>query len=223
MTSNRAPTSRFIHTTTSSPTHNDILYKQGQRQYKISLVRYHRLCAAIQQKYVIREVPPDMSKGQLFPRKAISFTPYTEFALDPVVGIKLHPREDGTIHPGDIKVYKRWFLNNWKCREGGILYCIGESREFWNMVLNFHSEAGTTGMKAWDALFERLKGNVFDKQLVPCMVKPLLYPRRGNTHSFMNSGLPVRLGVWNPDAHSCTTKRRAYRIANGSSAIAAPL
>ncbi|KAF7792041.1 hypothetical protein EIP86_003068 [Pleurotus ostreatoroseus] len=94
---------------------------------------------------------------------------YKPFKLEPVIGVKLHPRDDGTIHPEDIKVYVDMFRSNWKCREGGILRCIEEQREFWNMILNYHSTARTTGIKAWDRLFDRLKRNQFDKGMIPCM------------------------------------------------------
>ncbi len=133
---------------------------------------YHYLCAAIQQKYEVTTVPPDFSQGQMFPRAGLVFTAYKTFRLEPVLGIKLHPRPDGTIHPEDIKHYVDMFRSNWKCREGGILRCIDEQREFWNMILNYHSTARTTGMKAWDRLFERLKRNSFDKGMIPCMVRP---------------------------------------------------
>lgn len=170
MSSSRYP-HRYTHETSLSPTKNNALYKQGKGQGEMSLERYHTLCAAIQRKYEFTDVPADFSKGQLFPRKGITFDHYTSYNLEPVLGIKLHPRQDGTIHPGDIKVYKSSFVDSWKCREGGILYCIGEAREFWNMVLNYHSTANTTGMRQWDKLFERLRKSDFDKSLIPCMVR----------------------------------------------------
>ncbi|KAI0056596.1 hypothetical protein BV25DRAFT_1842199 [Artomyces pyxidatus] len=117
-------TRRFVHDTGNTPQHHRQLWEQGQQQAKLSIERYHYLCAAIQQAYTIGTVPG---------------------------------------------IYSTQFRKNWKCREGGILYCLSEAREWWNMVLNYHSSAATTGHKVWDRLFVQLKENNFEKGLIRCM------------------------------------------------------
>ncbi|KAJ3478892.1 hypothetical protein NLI96_g9439 [Meripilus lineatus] len=140
------------------PTVDPELFKKGQDHLKTALRRYHWLCAAIQQKYTILDnIPVEFGPGVFFPRQGLDFTPYTQYSFEPVRGVKLHPREDGTIHPGDLELYRDWFEGNWRCREAGILYCVAEFREFWNMVINYHSVAKTTGKEDWDKLFEKLK------------------------------------------------------------------
>ncbi|KAI0340358.1 hypothetical protein BDW22DRAFT_1398698 [Trametopsis cervina] len=140
-----------------------------QGQGGLAIERYHYLCAAIQQKYEIVSVPADISKAQLFPRQGLIFTKYNAFNLEPVLGIKLHPGSDGTIHPGDIDIYRKEMRNGWKCSQGGILYSVGCARAFWNMIIDYHSSSATTGMKVWDKLFVQLKASGFEQSLVPCM------------------------------------------------------
>lgn len=161
---------RYRHWDSASLRNQPRLREQGQQQAQLSLERYHYLCAAIQEKFELTTVPPDFSRAQMFPRAGLVFSSYESHPLDPILGIKLHPREDGTIHLGDLKMYASTFRESWKSSEGGILYCIAEEREFWNMILNYHSVAGTTGVKAWDKLFEDLRASQFDKGLIPCMV-----------------------------------------------------
>lgn len=162
---------RYTHRTDLTPGSSPILYDQGQQQAQLALERYHTLCAAVQKRYQQSTVPPDFTKGWLFERAGLLFSQYRAYSLEPILGVKLHPRPDGTIHPKDLQIYARGFRDDWKCSEGGILYCIGESREFWNMILNYHSVSGTTGIKAWDKLFGRLKRNNYDKAIIPCMVR----------------------------------------------------
>ncbi|KAI0310413.1 hypothetical protein OF83DRAFT_1070571 [Amylostereum chailletii] len=160
---------RFTHNTSLTRQNDPTLYEQGQKQAEISIQRYHYLCAAVSKAYELTTVPADINRGQLFPRQGIIFKAYKHYNLDPVLGIKLHPREDGTIHPGDVEVYNDTLRLSWKIREAGVMYAVAESREFWNLVLNYHSKAATTGIKSWDRLFAKLKKSNFDKGLVPCM------------------------------------------------------
>lgn len=160
---------RFVHYTAQDLARDRQGRELGERQGALSEERYHYLRAAIQGKYELTTVPADLSRGWMFPRAGIVFDKYSDYALEPVLGLKLHPREDGTIHPGDLKLYAQGFRDNWKTREGGVLYCIDEGREFWNMMLNYHSSAGTTGYKPWDRLFERLKRSNFERGMIPCM------------------------------------------------------
>ncbi|KIJ23184.1 hypothetical protein M422DRAFT_276296 [Sphaerobolus stellatus SS14] len=76
--------------------------------------RYHQLCAALQKKFNL--LGYDISNLSL--RKRIDFPDYTDFALGPIDHVKLHPREDGTMHLGDIEVYVDGFESNWKVQEG---------------------------------------------------------------------------------------------------------
>ncbi|GJE93367.1 zinc finger MYND domain-containing protein [Phanerochaete sordida] len=162
--------SRFKHWTAAELAHDRAARELGERQGALAEERYHQLRAAVQGDFaLVQNVPPDLARGQLFPRAGLVFDKYTPRALAPVLGVKLHPRADGTVHPGDLAQYVRGFRDNWKTREGGILYCMGEAREFWNMVLNYHSAAGTTGYKPWDRLFERFKRSGFDRGMIPCM------------------------------------------------------
>ncbi|KAI0042785.1 hypothetical protein FA95DRAFT_1682310 [Auriscalpium vulgare] len=165
----KRPHSRYTHETDIGPRRKRSLWELGQKQAASSLERYHYLCASIQKAFEVVDVPPDVSQGQMFARKALLFSSYTAFPLDAVSGIKLHPRDDGTVHPGDVKLYISMIKNNWMCREAGILRCIDEAREWYNLVLNYHSSAHTTGHRPWDRLFERLKKSNYDKGLVQCM------------------------------------------------------
>ena len=167
---------RFVQQTSLDRTLQKAVYAQGQKQAALALERFHYLRAAVTGAYTLTDVPPDFSRGQLFARKGLEFAAYDGAALPPVLGVKLHPRPDGTVHPEDLALYARGFRACWKMREGGVLYCLGDERAFWNMVLNYHSRAATTGRKDWDRLFAALKRSGFDKGLVPCMVS--LTPRR---------------------------------------------
>lgn len=140
-------------------------YAQGRQQGALAEERYHYLCAAIQGAYALT-APTAMG------RVGIRFGAYTAYALPPLEHVKLHPRPDGSVHPDDLAAYVQGFRGDWKCREGGVLYCLAEARPFWNMVLHWHA-AGTTGYKPWDRLFRALRAGGFDRGLVPCMVRCL--------------------------------------------------
>lgn len=43
-------------------------------------------------------------RGIPFARESLGFSAYTAFKLEPVTDPKLHPKPDGTIHPGDIRL-----------------------------------------------------------------------------------------------------------------------
>ncbi|KAK7677503.1 hypothetical protein QCA50_019509 [Cerrena zonata] len=159
--------SRYIHRTNLKP--HTPAYVQGQQQTEIAMERFHYLCAAANKQYILLDnISPDLGRAQLFPRQGLDFSQYHIFALKSITGIKLHPRGDGTIHPGDIEVYVDTYRRNWKSREGGILYFVADAREFWNMVLNYHSSSHTTGIQEWDILLDKLKVETNPK-LVPCM------------------------------------------------------
>ena len=152
-------------------------HAQGERQFELNIQRFHYLCAAATKQYTILDnIPPDPDRGQLFPRQGIDFSPYRAYKFQPITGVKLHPRSDGTIHPGDIEAYVDAYKGNWKSREGGILYFLaGDVREFWNMIINYHSSSHTTGIREWDEILDKLKVKL-DKKVVPCMVSGPLSP-----------------------------------------------
>jgi hypothetical protein len=161
---------RYVHFDESAA---PLVRELGRKQLALSIERYHYLRAAVTNAYTFdTDVPPDRSRGQLFSRQGVVFDEYKDYHLEPVVGIKLHPRSDGTILPGDLAVYNQGLRENWKTRQGGVMYCVSEEREFWNIMLNYHAtKPQTTGSPVWDALFARLKDEDFRKDLVPCMVR----------------------------------------------------
>lgn len=168
---------RYTHTV-FRPGHH--LHKQGVDQGEMALKFFHYLRASVLGLYDIDDdIDPDISRGQILPRQGIVFSRYTDFNLPPTTGIKLHPREDGTVNPEDLKLYSNSFRQNWKDSEAGILYIAGDRpREFYNIILNYHSPAHTTSIPEWDALFSRLKETDFRKNLIPCMVSTCSQVRR---------------------------------------------
>lgn len=171
----RSSGNRYVH---EYPTPGTARYEQGKEQAEISIERFHYLRASILKKYrFVDGITPNLSLGQIFPRQGLDFSEYDEYHLEPVSGVKLHPRQDGTIHPGDIERYHDGFKENWKSSEGGLLYYIGEAREFYNIILNYHSPARTTGDLEWDEFFAKLKREDFPKSEIPCMVRPRLSPK----------------------------------------------
>lgn len=147
------------------------LRERSELQKEMAELYYHILCAALQRKFRITDVPPDPRAFQVFPRSGIVFDSYTKFELEPITGLKLI--EEGCLPAYKLKEYARWLRINWKCRQGGVLYCVDQGAEFWNLVLNWHSEDATTGIKAWDRLFKLLKETNYDKSTIPCMVRTL--------------------------------------------------
>ncbi|KAI0056605.1 hypothetical protein BV25DRAFT_1832020 [Artomyces pyxidatus] len=165
---------RFTHSTDISTHHK--LWETGQKQAEQAIRRYHYLCAAIQQAY-------DITTGtiltrvneELVPRRFMTFSKYTAYSLPTVVVRPLQDRRpDGSLYPEDVEDYLKRYGKDWRCREGGILYCIEDGSElqkgeWWNLILNYHSPAGTTGHEVWDRLFLDLKENGYVKELIPCM------------------------------------------------------
>jgi len=168
-----------------------LAYQMGQRQAELSIQHYHTLVAALTKKYTYTDGSrnahggyldvPDSTTGtvnidmsSLVPgsRQTIDLSSYKAYKLDPIRNVKLHPSADGTIHPEDLKAYGDNFNRNWKTQEGGILYCVAESREFWNCVLSYHGPIKSTGIKEWDELFHKLESEStnYAKNIIPCMV-----------------------------------------------------
>lgn len=167
--SNRRPQARYVHNTSISPTNRRDLYALGQKQRALSLQRYHYLRAAVTNSYGFTTVPPAFPGASA--RHDVHFKPYPDFPLEPVKGVKLRPGADGTFHAEDLELAVQYFESNWKTREGGVLYCVGETREFWTMILSYNATfPPTTGWLKFDRLFAKLKGNMFDKGSINCMV-----------------------------------------------------
>ncbi|KLO11667.1 hypothetical protein SCHPADRAFT_855020 [Schizopora paradoxa] len=152
-----------------SPNPRSQEYKIGKSMTEHARERFHYLCASIQGKFIlIDHIPPKIDNGQFFDRQGLDFSPYKDYKLQPILGIKLFPRTDGTVHPDELKMYHEQFANSWRHSEGGILHNMNDKREFYNCILNYHSLETTTGNAEWDAFFEKLKESGYDKSLVPC-------------------------------------------------------
>lgn len=163
-------------------------YQMGQKQAKLSIQYYHTLVAALTKKYTYMDTPtnahgehlsdPDTGEVRIEPaallpgsRQIINLSPYKAYKLDNITGVKLHPRTDGTIRPESLKAYHENFTLNWKTQEGGVLYCVVMSSEFWNCILSYHGLLKSTGIKEWDDLFHKLKSTAYAKNIIPCMVR----------------------------------------------------
>lgn len=95
---------------------------------------YHYLCAAIQGAYTLITVPPDFSRSRFITQPGILFDNYGPYNLKPLLGIEVRLQKDGTVPPEYLKDYARSVRDDWKCREGGILNCLFEELELWNVV-----------------------------------------------------------------------------------------
>ena len=159
---------RFVHHKDLTATSNPQAYNQGQHQAELSMERFHYVCAAATQSYSILG---SQNRGMLFAREELEFSAYTPYKLKNVRGLKLHvPRDDGTIVPGDIDPYIEHFRKGWKFREAGIMYCVEEERDFWNLIFHFHAYPGSTGIREWDDILNKLKIDGANPGVVPCMV-----------------------------------------------------
>jgi hypothetical protein len=145
-------------------------YQMGQKQAKLSIQYYHTLVAALTKKYTYMDMddPSALLPGS---RQIINLSPYKAYKLDNITGVKLHSRADGLIHPEDLKAYHENFTLNWKTQEGGVLYCVGMSDEFWNCIRSYHGPLKSTGSKKWDDLFHELESTAYAKNIIPCMVR----------------------------------------------------
>ncbi|TCD71845.1 hypothetical protein EIP91_003188 [Steccherinum ochraceum] len=157
---------RFQHFKDITPASDRSGYELGQKQRETSLEQFHYLCAASIQAFT----SVDASSRHLpFGREELEFSKYTDFPLKNITDLKLHlPRPNGSVNPGDIRLYVDNFTNDWQCREGGILRCTYDVRAFWNLVMNFHSKARTTGIQAFDDLLIKLKFEERRPSIVPC-------------------------------------------------------
>jgi hypothetical protein len=164
------------------------LYKMGQQQAELWTTHYHTLVAALTKKYTYTDMPMNLlnysdptgthiNTSALVPGscQTIDLSSYNGYKLEHIPNAKLHRRADGTINPGDLSLYHDVFEDNWKTQEGRILYCLTESREFWNCLISYHGPIKSTGIKGWDELFHGLESTGYAKNIIPCMVRVLCF------------------------------------------------
>jgi hypothetical protein len=149
---------------------------QGKKQTALAIQRYHILCAAIQEKYVVRHIAP--IEGRLsvggYPnpisRVTIEFSPYIQFKLHPIKDVELPDARDGmSCDYADVATYQMAINGDWRMREGGILFAVGEYGDFFNTMTHYHSGPKGTLMEDWNTLFEKLQNSEYRKNLIPCM------------------------------------------------------
>lgn len=182
---------------------------------------YHYLCAAVTHAYAIdeertRNEPPSR-------QDYLEFSRYTAYQLDKVtlagyVGPPLPPPKSNA---HKIRPYVARFTSDWRCREGGILRCTMEEREFWELIMSFHSEARTTGIPQWDDLLIKMELEGCRPGIVPCMVSLSSFTSmtiddsQHSSHFF--STLQQSTGVTFRTASFCTTRKRVEPTARASS------
>lgn len=108
-------------------------------------------------------------------RVTIDFGAYTEFKLRPIKDVELPDADPGILFGlTDLFSYKLANGDDWKVREGGILYAIGEYGNFFNTISHYHSGPMEDLMEeSWISLFEKLQNSEYRKNLIPCMVSAL--------------------------------------------------
>lgn len=89
---------------------------------------------------------------------------------------------------------------DWKMREGGVLYTLGEYGDFFNSMMGYHNPAKRTDIAEWDTLFEKLENSGYRKNIIPCMVS---YFRLVN-------------GCWASGSHKCAVVFRPKGWVPGS-------
>jgi hypothetical protein len=104
-------------------------------------------------------------------RATIDFGAYKEFNLRPITGVDLpRPGTDGSIDFMECSIYHDTVRDDWKTREGGILYAVAEYGDFFSYVSHYHSPYGRIGTGVWNALFEKLRNSGYSRNVIPCMV-----------------------------------------------------
>jgi len=104
-------------------------------------------------------------------RVTIEFSPYTQFKLHPIKDVELPDARDGmSCDYADVATYQMAINHDWRMREGGILFAIGEYGDFFNTMTHYHSGPKGTLMEDWNTLFEKLQNSEYRKNLIPCMV-----------------------------------------------------
>jgi hypothetical protein len=101
----------------------------------------------------------------------IDFSAYKEYKLQPIKEVELVvPASDGSMDFSERMIYSKMVEDDWRIREGGILYALAEFGEFFSCMSHYHSHWNRIGVAGWDKLFENLLKSSYRKSIVPCMV-----------------------------------------------------
>jgi hypothetical protein len=112
----------------------------------------------------IEDLSPRLVRG------TIDFSAYKEFKLRPMEYIELPETEpNGSCNWSSFRTYEGMNNDDWRFREGGVLYALAEYGDFFNCISVYHSHQ-RTGIQGWNALFEKLQNSGYCKNIVPCMV-----------------------------------------------------
>ena len=106
-------------------------------------------------------------------RATIDFSAYTEFKLHPIKDIEVPETEDGHINLTAYCLYPMTLSHDWRMREGGVLYALGEYGDFFNAILGYHGSGKSTNIEEWNSLFRNLQNSGYPKNIIPCMVSKL--------------------------------------------------
>ena len=106
-------------------------------------------------------------------RATIDFSAYTEFKLHPIKDIEVPETEDGHINLTAYCLYPMTLSHDWRMREGGVLYALGEYGDFFHAMLSYHGHGKSTNIEEWNSLFQNLQNSGYPKNIIPCMVSKL--------------------------------------------------
>jgi hypothetical protein len=113
---------------------------------------------------------PDFSE-EITVRATIDFGAYKEFKLRPLENIELPVQSEGaSLNLLALCLFPNTVSNDWRMRESGVLYTLGEYGDFFNTMLAYHGRGRTTEIAEWDILFEKLQSGAYRKNIIPCMV-----------------------------------------------------
>jgi hypothetical protein len=150
---------------------------QGKKQTALAIQRYHILCAAIQGKYKVLDIIPIadqrlmQSDERRYVHATIDFSAYKEFKLRPIKDAELPElvsRMDCEIV--DIGIYSMARDEDWRLRQGGILFAVGEYGDFFNCVTAYRTTVtGDSFIEEWNTLFGQLRSSQYRKNIIPCM------------------------------------------------------
>jgi hypothetical protein len=150
-------------------------------------------------------------------RCTIDFSAYKEFKLRPIKDVELpQPDRDDSTNFSDLMMYERMNDDDWRMREGGVLYALAEYGNFFNCIYYYHTHQRTF-IKGWTDLFERLQSSGYCKNIIPCMVDVsdtsiqfiMVSPLR---YSFLAKGM----GAWIETVCSSTIVKPCLPIATES-------
>ncbi|KLO11669.1 hypothetical protein SCHPADRAFT_461994 [Schizopora paradoxa] len=140
------------------------------KQQKDTLVNYHYLCAALQQKYEIRHCAPCQCEFEGCNKNMLDFSSYTAYKLRPVE-LRTLPNENGTIDTEDLKKLHEALKNRpfHAGSEGLLSYVQDRDGILFSVIMAYNGPGGTCGDKKWDRVFDRMKAKGYKQRAVPCM------------------------------------------------------